>query len=395
MIVNYFDEYEIDTSAVENKLEIIKASKTENASYLSHVLKNTIEYLFGYQDLNVEGLYKGMPTDINNVNAVIFFDTITNNYIPDELKEASTDIKLLIIGNHASSTIGSNIECINIKDTKRLRKNLDSLGKVYVGINLDSIDYFKYYYSRMRSYFLNVLNSLNKISEDELKEDIEKACTDILLNENNFNSKYVVPDSCINLKRIMNTYYEISNNVEVIKITDKHLFYTTKDTQAKDNELNEKTKFLLNQLSLLVKIFNIKKKEDRNSFVYDLICDQMLDEAQKIGYCYFVDNKCVTSRYTKGFPKSKENGCCNNTYKDRKKNCRYLKEDYSCAICSISCRVFTCVYLQRRGIDHALFQYPVMDCLYSKSTKYKLIYGFFKPKEKMMKKLSHKRYGDL
>mgnify|MGYP003295727795 CR=1 FL=1 len=287
------------------------------------------------------------------------------------------------------------IDSLNIKDMKKVRKYLNMFDKVCVGINLDCVDYYKYYYSRMRSYFLNVLNSLNTISEDELTNDTEKACTDILLNEDNFNSKYAVPDYCINLKRIMNMYFEILNKVEVLQIANNYLFYTMKDIQIKDNELSEKTKFLLNELTLLVKVFNIKEKQDRNSLVYDLMCNRMLNETQKIGYCYFKDNKCVTSRYTKGFPKSKENGCCNNTYKDKKKNCRYLNEDHSCAICSISCRIFTCVYLQRRGIDHALFQYPVIDCLYSKSTKYKMIYGFFTPKERMIKKISHKRLGDL
>jgi hypothetical protein len=94
--------------------------------------------------------------------------------------------------------------------------------------------------------------------------------------------------------------------------------------------------------------------------------------------------KCVTQI---GFPDSEKNGCCNNTYLSRGKDCKYLNEDHSCGICSISCRMFTCKYLQDRGVYHALWQYPLVDCIFGVVAKSEIVYNFFIPKEEMMKKL--------
>ena len=116
------------------------------------------------------------------------------------------------------------------------------------------------------------------------------------------------------------------------------------------------------------------------------MCSKMLEEALCLNYCDFIDDRCVTMRYTNGFPHSKINGCCANTYMDKDKNCRYLNEDHSCSICSIACRAFTCEYLQKRGIDHALWQYPIMDCTVKKLYRGSIVYGFFIPKEKMLEK---------
>ena len=146
-------------------------------------------------------------------------------------------------------------------------------------------------------------------------------------------------------------------------------------------------KNMLNELKSLIEILKPKDKKEIVSNVYDIICERMLKEAHELNYCNFVDNKCITMRYTDGFPNSKENGCCANTYKDKRKNCRYLKKDYSCSICSISCRVFTCKYLQDRGIDHSLWQYSLIDCIFGKFKKQKIVFSFFTPKEEMMKKL--------
>ena len=67
MIINYFEEYDIDTSDIDNKLEIINTCDAENAGYFSHVFNNAIEYLFGYKEFNEEGLYNGLPNDITNL----------------------------------------------------------------------------------------------------------------------------------------------------------------------------------------------------------------------------------------------------------------------------------------------------------------------------------------
>lgn len=377
MLINYFDKFNIDTLQIEEKLKIIENSKTENASYISNMLLKTLKYLFNPIEVNTDNLYKELPQTPENVEGIIIFDTVS-----EDDKIADYTVKTIIIGNHKTHIINEKIECINIKDYRNIKKKIQNLNKIAIAFNLENIDFSKYYYNKMRSYFLHVLNKINEISIEELKKDTENICKKILLDETNFESKYVGvallgDPRTIPFKEIIKTYQKIIQNLEY----EIKYFYISK------NELNEMQKNMLNELENLIELINKKDRKEIVSNVYDIICERMLKEAHELNYCNFKDNKCITMRYTDGFPNSKENGCCANTYKDKRKNCRYLKEDYSCAICSISCRVFTCKYLQDRGIDHSLWQYSLIDCIFGKLKKQKIVFSFFTPKEEMMKKL--------
>lgn len=379
MLINYFDKFRIDTSEIEEKLNIISFSNAENASYISNMLMKVLKYLFTPIKLDTSNLQSEIPQDLNNIDAIIYFDTILEDKLPEQM--AKTKVKTLIIGNHKSHKINDNIECVNIKSFMNLKRKIKKFKNIYIGFNASNIDFSKYYYNRMRSYFLNVLNSINEISIEDFKNDTEKVCTSIILKSDNFNSRYIIDKDKIKFKQMIKFYSKIVELIENHKINEKYLFYTSED------ELDETEKSMLNELSTLVQIINIKDKKEKVSKIYDIICDRMHKEAVMLNYCNFIDNKCATMRYTDGFPNSKENGCCSNTYMDKGKNCRYLKEDHSCSICSISCRVFTCKYLQDRGIDHALWQYPLIDCTMGKIKKQRIVFSFFTPKEEMMKKL--------
>lgn len=379
MVINYFDKFDIDTFELKEKLNLISSSNTENAKYLTYILNNALEYLFENVELNLTMVANCLKEE---ADAVVFFDTILNNNISNKLLEIAAKTNVIIVGKHLNKKINDKIECVDIKDFTKLKNMIKKFSKISIGINVKTVDYSKYYYGRMRSYFLHVVNSLNKISIEELKEDIEGKCTEIMLNDNNFKSEYEKYDELIEFKEIILTY------IKILKI--KSIFINEKVFFISEVELNNEDKMVLNELDSLIKLFSIKNDDEKISFVYDNICEKMMKEIKKLNYCNFENNKCVTMRYTRGFPNSKENGCCSNTYMDKGKDCRYLNQDHSCKICSISCRVFTCQYLQDRGIDHSLWQYPIIDCSMGKLTRAKLIHNFFIPKEIMMKKLRNK-----
>lgn len=383
MKLNYFDKYSLDTDEIKEKLEIISKCNEENASYITYMLNNALEYLYSKVQLNVENMTAGNTDDLQEVNTIIIFDMIEENEIPSWIVKSYQKANLIIIGNYVTKCINDKVTFINVEELAKIRRVLEGEQNILIGFNVSKIDFTKYYYSRMRSYFLNVVDALDKVSMNELKEDTELVCKNILINDDNFESKKNVPIEKIEFKAMMNMYKEI------VKLKSENII--NKAFYVHDDEvLQEDEKMALNQISLLIKVFNIEDEKEKLSFVYDTFCENMMEEISRLNYCYFINNKCIKMRYTSGFPNSKENGCCSNTYMDKRKDCRYLKADHSCAICSISCRVFTCLYLQERGIDHSLWQYPIIDCTLNKLSRAKIIHNFFTPKEKIMQKLHYK-----
>ena len=383
MKLDYFDKYSLDTDEIKEKLEIISKCNEENASYITYMLNNALEYLYSKVQLNVENMTAGITDDLQEVNTIIIFDMIEENEIPSWIVKSYQKANLIIIGNYVTKCINDEVTFINVEELAKIRRVLEGEQNILIGFNVSKIDFTKYYYSRMRSYFLNVVDALDKVSMNELKEDTELVCKNILINDDNFESKKNVPIEKIEFKAMMNMYKEI------VKLKSENII--NKAFYVHDDEvLQEDEKMALNQISLLIKVFNIEDEKEKLSFVYDTFCENMMEEISRLNYCYFINNKCIKMRYTSGFPNSKENGCCSNTYMDKRKDCRYLKDDHSCAICSISCRVFTCLYLQERGIDHSLWQYPIIDCTLNKLSRAKIIHNFFTPKEKIMQKLHYK-----
>lgn len=381
MIINYFDKYYIDTYKLNDKFNLISSHDSENATFINMTYKKALEYLFKPVDFNIPYLIDGFPNDIDNNTTIVYFD----NYFNDEnlnniLSDLSNNVsKTILIGNHKTKVINNKIFCININNFKEIKKHLSSQDNLFLGFNLDCTNWYKYYYGRMRVYYLNTLNQFNSIDINELENDVEEVCTKILLNEQNFDFIHSFDMNNIKLKRMFKTYKKI---LKLKNLYKNKLFFTY------EGVLTEEKKYVLNDISEILMLLNTKNNEEILSYVYDNISNQLLEEAKQLNYCNFVENKCVSIRYTdNSFPNSDENGCCKNTYKDKRKNCRYLNENYSCSICSISCRAFTCGYLQKRGIDHSLWQYPLIDCLIKRLYVHKIVFNFFIPKEEMMKKL--------
>ena len=374
----------MDTEELKNKLRIIEESKTENALYITNVLPRAIKYIFKEKDYNGAELLKIDYDKQYLTDTLICFDSKRDDAELERFYGKLTDkYTCIVVGGMKTHVINENLKCVNIKEIKRKKNLLPNIKNAFVVLNLESIDFSKYYYTRMRNYFLNVINKFLNLDENRLKENTEKICEDILLDEKNFISEFESSKVTLKSKDIVIAYAMLLKQNIVLPNSDKNYAFYIGD----ENIDNDMKNAMLIELSKLLQVCNIKSWEDKFSFIYDDMCSKMLEEALSLNYCDFIDDRCVTARYTNGFPNSKMNGCCANTYMDKNKNCRYLKEDHSCSICSIACRAFTCGYLQKRGIDHALWQYPIIDCTINKLYRSNIVYGFFIPKEKMIEKL--------
>lgn len=290
MVVNYFKIKDIETKNIENKLKIIANSNTENAEYITRVFEKTINYLFSKEEKRNDILLNNLNLNLTKPKTIVYFDTIKENKIPQNI--ASNYKELIIIGKHDCMNISQNIKLININKKgkiKRAIKNKD----VIIGLNLDNIAFSKYYYNNMNSYYLNVLNKINEISEEELKNDTEAICTKILLDQENFISKYKEDENNIKLKTIAKRYKMILKYSNVNKIEEKYAFYNISEEGLYETKL-------INELSEIISLLNINEK-DMISKIYDIMCERMHSEAIQTGACCFKDDKCAKMRYTDRF----------------------------------------------------------------------------------------------
>ena len=140
-------------------------------------------------------------------------------------------------------------------------------------------------------------------------------------------------------------------------------------------ELDEELKIL--------DIINISKRKDKYSLIYDYACDYLDNEFSNNNFCQFKENMCISNRNK---PKEYQVGsCCTRNY--TKETCKYFNDNTKrCSIKCISCKLFTCPYLSKKGI-----KYRVNDIVYLKyflSFRQKLICytSYFMTKEEIISK---------
>ena len=158
MKLNYFDKYSIDTDEIKEKLEIISKCNEENALYVTYMLNNALEYLYSNVQLNVENMTDGITADLQEVNTIIIFDVIEEKEIPSWIIESYQMARLIIIGNYVTKRINDKVTFVNVEELAKIRRELKDDKNILIGFNVSKIDFTKYYYSRMRSYFLNVVD---------------------------------------------------------------------------------------------------------------------------------------------------------------------------------------------------------------------------------------------
>lgn len=131
-------------------------------------------------------------------------------------------------------------------------------------------------------------------------------------------------------------------------------------------------------------------KYERYNYIYDEVCDYLDSFFYGKNLCDFKDNKCGEKRNT-----SSNVGCCHH-YKNKilgpllSNNlipCEYLKEDHSCGAKCISCKLFTCDYLEKKGIKFRIRDIFLLDTFFNPLQKYFIKTMVFNPKNKIINRL--------
>lgn len=143
-----------------------------------------------------------------------------------------------------------------------------------------------------------------------------------------------------------------------------------------------------NDFILAINAIFYNTRYERYNYIYDTVCDYLDSYFYGKNLCDFKNNKCGEKRNT-----SSVTGCCHH-FKNKWLGpftklvlCEYLKEDYTCGAKCISCKLFTCDYLEKKGIKFKIKDILLLDVFFNPLQKYFIKYMVFTPKEKIIKRL--------
>lgn len=128
---------------------------------------------------------------------------------------------------------------------------------------------------------------------------------------------------------------------------------------------------------------------ERYNYIYDTVCDYLDSYFYGKNLCDFQNNKCGEKRNT-----SSTTGCCHH-FKHKALGpfsklvlCEYLNTvNYTCDAKCLSCKLFTCDYLNSKGIKFRIKDILLLDVFFNPLQKFFIKYMVFTPKEKILKRL--------
>ena len=135
-----------------------------------------------------------------------------------------------------------------------------------------------------------------------------------------------------------------------------------------------------------------KNRAEMYNYIYDTVCDYLDGFFYGKNYCDFQNNRCGEKRMTNS---DSSVGCCHH-YKNKLLGpliphnltlCEHLKGDYTCGAKCIGCKLFTCDYLEKKGVKFRIKDILLLNVFFNPLQKYFIKTMVFTPKEKILKRL--------
>lgn len=221
-------------------------------------------------------------------------------------------------------------------------------------------------------------NQTQNIQSVNLRECIRKNCLLLYIDFNLLNkSEY---------KKILRKLLHIKKMVKLLKID----IGVKQDSKIKIgyirnyNEKNQDHKDFIQAINAI--LFNTKK--EMYNYIYDNVCNYLDGYFYGKNLCDFKDNQCGEKKGT-----ASTIGCCHH-FKvkwlgpfTKLVPCEHLKDDYTCGAKCISCKLFTCDYLEKKGVKFRIKDILLLDTFFNPLQKYFIKYMVFTPKDKIIKRL--------
>lgn len=221
-------------------------------------------------------------------------------------------------------------------------------------------------------------NRIQNIQSVNLRECIRKNCLLLYIDFNLLNRN--------EYKKILRKLLHIKKMVKFLKINigvnqDSKIKIGYINNYDENNQYHQEFIQAINAI-----LFNTKK--ERYNYIYDTVCNYLDGYFYGKNLCDFKDNQCGEKRGT-----TSRIGCCHHF---RVKSlgpftelvpCEHLKDDYTCGAKCISCMLFTCDYLEKKGVKFRIKDILLLDTFFNLLQKYFIKYMVFTPKDKIIKRL--------
>ncbi len=147
----------------------------------------------------------------------------------------------------------------------------------------------------------------------------------------------------------------------------------------------DKENHLHNNLIYGINAILYKKRRDRYNYVYDKTCEELDSCFYGKNVCDFKDNQCGEKRGT-----TSHIGCCRRSrffFFGKWIPCKYLGKDYKCEAKCMACKLFTCDYLEKKGIKFRIKDMLLLNTFFNPIQKVVLKCMLYTPKERIMRTL--------
>jgi hypothetical protein len=201
-----------------------------------------------------------------------------------------------------------------------------------------------------------------------------------------------------NIKKNLNEIYILINMTEDKKVLKKYikkfvkyrkLLYKAKKCEILINGYLG-TRLHKDFVELIEASFLINKRYIYER-AYDIACDYLDNQFYGKNLCDFCNNKCG---YKKKY--NIEVGCCRHYEKHKQLGlmlgeklvkCEYLANDGHCTIKCMGCKLFTCSYLENKGIKFKIKDILALDSIFNIPQKIILKSIVYTPKEEIINKI--------
>ena len=133
-----------------------------------------------------------------------------------------------------------------------------------------------------------------------------------------------------------------------------------------------------------IKILNCNNKRDKLNLIYDYSCDYLDNEFVKKNLCEFRNNMCGCNRVKN---KSLQVSSCCESLKSRTICKHFNKKEKHCNIRSISCKLFVCPYLKKKGINYSVNKIVYIKYFLSLRQKCICLTSHFQDKDEVVSKM--------
>ena len=234
-------------------------------------------------------------------------------------------------------------------------------------------------------YYMKIVDNANNLPKD---------ITDI----KNLNIINILKKGRFVLKIDFNTFHKIHYKKLLKKlIFTKKMILKTKTEIGIKEDLKILLGYIINynkddkeqkDFILAINAIFYNNRRERYNYIYDTVCEYLDSNFYGKNLCDFKDNKCGEKRNT-----SSTTGCCHH-FKHKWLGpfsklvlCEHLKDDYTCGAKCISCKLFTCDYLENKGIKFRIKDILLLNVFFNPLQKYFIKYMVFTPKDKIIKRL--------